>query len=128
MFSKTIICGNMGRKPTVNQAGTVARFSVAVNGREKVGDAWEDVTTWIDCAAFGKTVQALERFGDKGRTVICEGRIKLAEFDKRDGTRGAKLELACDAVRFVGKASEARPDDAPSASPAAFDDGSGIPF
>lgn len=128
MFSKTVICGNMGRKPQVNAAGTVARFSVAVSGRKKIDGAWADTTTWFDCAAFGKSVQALERFGDKGRTVICDGRIELVEFEKRDGTRGAKIEMACDSVRFVGRAPESSDssDSAPAA--AAYDDGSGIPF
>jgi hypothetical protein len=58
--------------------------------------------------------------------VICDGRIELVEFDRRDGSRGAKLEMACDSVRFVGKAPE-RADE--EASPAAsVGDDSAIPF
>lgn len=128
MFSKTVICGNMGRKPQINQAGTVARFSVAVSGRKKIEGVWTDSTTWYDCAAFGKAVQTLERFGDKGRTVICDGRIELVEFDKRDGTRGAKIEMNCDSVRFVGRAPESSESAETSPAVATFDDGSGIPF
>lgn len=111
MWSKTIICGNLGRDPEVNASGTVTRASIAVSSREKQGDQWIDATQWFDLVAFGKTGEFLRQYGAKGRTVLAEGRVKLVEFDKKDGSRGAKLEFVCDILKLIGSRGESRPSD-----------------
>lgn len=101
----TIISGNLGRDPELRyaQSGTaVLKLSVAVSDRVKRGDEWAEETTWYDAAVFGKRAEGLNKFGlVKGDRVIVRGRVKLRQYEKRDGTAGASLEIMADDVEPI---------------------------
>ena len=69
-MNKTILMGRLTRDPEIRTAagesGTViARFTLAVNRRfRRDGEASAD---FINCVAFGRTAEFLERFGRKGK-------------------------------------------------------------
>ena len=89
-MNKTILMGRLTRDPEIRTAagesGTViARFTLAVNRRfRRDGEASAD---FINCVAFGRTAEFLERFGRKGTKFVLEGPIQTGSYTNKDGQR-----------------------------------------
>jgi single-strand DNA-binding protein len=58
-----------------------------------VGFGDRKTTQWIDVSYFGKGAEAIAGYVRKGDKITVLGEVKLEEFQKRDGTPGAKLAL-----------------------------------
>lgn len=105
-MNQIIITGNLGRDAECRftQGGmAVLNLSVAVNDRVKKHGEWTDETTWFRCALFGKRAEGLNELGlTKGTKVLVRGRVKLNQYEKRDGTMGASLEVMADDVELLG--------------------------
>lgn len=84
---------------------TVWEMNVAENHRykDKQTGEWRDSgTTWWRVKAFGRTAEALaEARIAKGTLLLVTGRSETREYEKRDGTKGASLELIADTVAIV---------------------------
>lgn len=58
------------------QDGTpVVHFSVAVNRARKVGDKWDNETTWLRVSAFGNFYEKKVQSLTKGSLVFLKGRL-----------------------------------------------------
>ncbi|MCC5875202.1 MAG: single-stranded DNA-binding protein [Candidatus Sumerlaeia bacterium] len=80
------IIGNLTRDPegrSTQSGARVVNFTVAVN--EKYGQR-ED-TIFLKVEAWNKTGEIAERFLRKGSMVYVEGRLKLDEYEARDGQK-----------------------------------------
>jgi single-strand DNA-binding protein len=58
-----------------------------------VGFGDRKTTQWIDVSYFGKGAEAIAGYVRKGDKITVLGEVKLEEFQKRDGTPGARLAL-----------------------------------
>lgn len=101
-MNETIIVGNLGRDPETRktQGGkTVMNFPVAVT--EKSGG--NEYTTWFDVAVWDRQAEGLAKcnFG-KGSQVLVKGRVKVRQFERRNGEPGAALELTAFNVKLLG--------------------------
>ena len=67
-------------------ATAIARFSLAVDRRFR-RDGDDQNTDFINCVAFGRTAEFLERFGRKGTKFVLEGRIQTGSYTNKDGQR-----------------------------------------
>jgi len=89
-MNKTILMGRLTRDPEIRTAagesGTViARFTLAVNRRfRRDGEASAD---FINCVAFGKTAEFIEKYINKGRQICVSGRIQTGSYTNRDGQK-----------------------------------------
>jgi single-strand DNA-binding protein len=113
------IIGNLGADPEIratNSGTSVANLRVAVNGRRKVGDQWEDETTWLTVTAFGREADNIGKYLSKGRKVAVEGRISVRQYEDKDGNRRTATEIVAHRVHFLGGQSEGgqRNDRAPA--------------
>lgn len=92
--------GNLGQDARLGKAGDtpVANFSIAVNDRVK----GEEVTTWVSCALFGKTADAIGKYLVKGKMVFVSGKISLEEFTTKDGEVRHNLALKVFEVELLG--------------------------
>ena len=115
-YNKVILMGNLTRDPalrTLPQSETqVCDFALAVNRRWKdAAGADREEVLFIDCAAFGKTAQAIGQNLTKGRPLHIEGRLKLEQWEQ-EGQRRSKIRVIVEQFRFVDrKPSEAAPGD-----------------
>lgn len=93
------IAGALGADARTNTVGenTVANFPVAVNQRIK----GEDVTTWVDCAIWGKRAEALAPHLTKGSKVTVSGSVSADSYEK-NGQTIAKLKLFVQEVTLQG--------------------------
>jgi single-strand DNA-binding protein len=140
-YNNVILLGNLTRDPqlsyTPNQTAVVD-FGLATNRRwtGQDGSAREE-TCFVDCRAFGRSAENINKYCQKGRPLLVEGRLTFDSWQAQDGSRRSRLRVTVERFQFVGSAgggagSEGTapagetPADTDSQVPAASDDD--IPF
>ena len=87
----------------------VSRFSLAISrGKDKNGN--DKGTDWINCVAFGKTAENIERFFGKGSQIAITGHIQTGSYEK-DGVKHYTTDVIVDRFDFCGKAKEQPADE-----------------
>lgn len=100
-MNSCIIIGNLVRKPELKQfadGNLVCNFTVAVNRWVQGGEQDAD---FFNVAAWGTMGENCARYLDKGRKVMCRGRIGARAYTGRDGGARASLELTASEVEFL---------------------------
>ena len=129
-FNKVILMGNLTRDPELRYTpkGTaVAKLSLALNRKysDKDGQSVEE-TTFVDVDAFGKTAETIGQYMQKGRAILVEGRLKMDEWDDKEGKRRHKLIVILEKFNFVGgKSDNPAPSEPTNKSPI---DDADVPF
>ena len=99
-MNNVVLIGRLTRDPEVRYAAStqmaVARFSLAVDrgGRDKGAD-------FINCVAFGKTAELMEKYTAKGLRLAVQGHIQTGSYDKQDGTKVYTTDVVADRVEFI---------------------------
>ena len=136
-MNKVILMGRLTRDAEVrysqgDASTAVARFSLAVDRRFK-RDGDEQSADFINCVAFGRTGEFMERFGRKGTKFLVEGRIQTGSYTNRDGQKVYTTDVVVENVEFAESKSSSEsnggyvPADRPSPSQAAGDGFMNIP-
>ncbi len=105
-FNKVILGGNITREPALsylpNQTAVV-EFGIAVNRkwRSKQGEEKNEVC-FVDCQAFSKTAENINKFFGKGDPIFVEGRLKFDQWDAQDGSKRSKHRVSVENFQFVG--------------------------
>lgn len=103
-MNKCVLMGRLTRDPEVrytqgDNAAAVARFSLAVDRRfKKDGDQTAD---FINCVAFGKTGEFIEKYGHKGTKFVVEGRIQTGSYTNKDGQKVYTTDVVVEQVEFA---------------------------
>ncbi|MCA8939255.1 MAG: single-stranded DNA-binding protein, partial [Planctomycetes bacterium] len=104
-YAKAVIVGNIVRDVemrTLPSGTQIAEVAVAVNDRIKKGNDWVDQVSYMDCTAFGKTAELIQRFGGKGRAVLLDCSIRQDRWqDKSSGQNRSKIAFIVDNVTFM---------------------------
>ena len=111
-MNKVILMGRLTRDVEVrySQGETstaVARFSLAVDRRFQ-RDSSDQNADFINCVAFGKTAEFLERFGRKGTKFVVEGRIQTGSYTNKEGQRVYTTDVVVEQVEFAVSKSAAQ--------------------
>jgi len=96
-YQKIIVAGNLGsdaESKVVKGDKELVRFRVAQSDRFTQQTNWFQVEYWRG----GKIVEYLT----KGTQVIVEGRVRLEQWENKDGRPGASLVITADDVRLIG--------------------------
>jgi single-strand DNA-binding protein len=86
----------------------VAAFGLAINRKWKnaQGEQQEEVT-FVDLEAFGKPAEVMNQFLRKGSGVFIEGRLKLDQWEDKDGNKRQKMKVVVNEFQFIdGKPAE----------------------
>ena len=62
----------------------------------------EQDTDFLDCVMFGKPLDALEKYTDKGTQIIVCGSIQNNIYDDKDGNRKSKIIIVVNDFYFTG--------------------------
>lgn len=104
-FNKVFLMGNLTRDVEVRQlpsGGSVANIGLAVNRRFKTQDGQQrEETTFVDCEAWGRTAEVMAQYLSKGRPVFIEGRLRLDQWQDKDGGNRSKLKVIVENFQFV---------------------------
>ena len=103
-MNKVILMGRLTRDPEVRYsqgatATAIARFSIAVDRRFKRDG--EPDADFINCVAFGRTGEFIERYGHKGTKFVVEGRIQTGSYTNRDGQKFYTTDVVVEEQEFA---------------------------
>ncbi len=104
-FNKVFLMGNLTRDVEIRHTSSnmaIGKFGLAVNRRYKTqsGEQREEVT-FVDCDVFGRTAEVMSQYLHKGRPVFIEGRLKLDQWEAKDGTKRSRLLVVVENFQFV---------------------------
>ena len=104
-MNKVILMGRLTRDAEIRysqgeSSTAIARFSLAVDRRFR-RDNEEQTADFINCVAFGRTAEFLERFGRKGTKFVLEGRIQTGSYTNKDGQRVYTTDVGAENVEFA---------------------------
>ena len=104
-MNKVILMGRLTRDAEVRysqgeNATAVARFSLAVDRRFR-RDNQDQSADFINCVAFGKTGEFLERFGRKGTKFVVEGRIQTGSYTNKEGQKVYTTDVVVENIEFA---------------------------
>lgn len=88
-----------------NNNTAVARFSIAVqrNFKDKDGKYGAD---FINCQAFGKTAETIEKYFHKGSRILAIGEWRTGNYTDKNGNKVYTNDFAVNRVEFVDSKSE----------------------
>ncbi len=105
--NKVLLIGNVTRDPQLTYLPSqtaVVEFGLAMNRhwKNKEGEAREE-TCFVDCQAFGKSAEAINKYVSKGDPLYVEGRLKLDSWTAQDGSKRSKLRVVVESFQFLGQ-------------------------
>ena len=109
-MNKWIGMGRLTRDPEIrytqgDNASCIARFSLAVDRRfKRDGD---QTTDFINCVAFGKTGEFIEKYAHQGTKLVGDGRIQTGSYTNKDGNKVYTTDVVVEKCEFAeSKASQ----------------------
>jgi single-strand DNA-binding protein len=104
-LNKVFLMGNLTRDVELKSTASnqsVAQIGLAVNRRWRTpeGEDREEVT-FVDCEAWGRTAETLAKYLSKGRPVFIEGRLKLDQWEDKEGGKRSKLKIVVEGFQFI---------------------------
>lgn len=105
--NKVILIGNLTRDPQTKQLPTqsvVTEFGLAMNRKFKSPDGEDrDEVCFVDCAAFGRQAEVIQKYCKKGKLLYVEGRLRYDSWDDKNGHgKRSKLSVVVENFQFLG--------------------------
>jgi single-strand DNA-binding protein len=104
-FNKVILLGNLTRDPQLSYLPSqtaVVDFGLAMNRKWKSQDgSMKEDTCFVDCQAFGKTAETINKYCKKGNPLFVEGRLKFDSWTAQDGTKRSKHRVTVENFQFM---------------------------
>ena len=137
------LIGRLTRDPDVRYSNgetaiAIARFTVAVDRRIKKDS--ENNADFINCIAFGKTGEVVEKYFRKGQRIALNGRIQTGSYTNNEGQKIYTTGVIAENIEFVesknsssGYDSSSKPDPSQASVDGFMDipdnvDDQGLPF
>jgi len=104
-FNKVLLLGNLTRDPqlsyTPNQTAVVD-FGLATNRKWTGQDGTQrEETCFVDCRAFGRQAENINKYLTKGRLVFVEGRLTFDSWTAQDGTKRSRHKVTVVNFQFL---------------------------
>lgn len=101
-MNKVILTGRLTRDPEVRYSQgdnplCIAKFSLAVN--RKYAKDGEQNADFLNCTAFGKTGEFVEKYFRKGMKADIEGRLQTGSYEK-DGVKHYTTDVIIEGIEF----------------------------
>ena len=132
-MNKVILMGRLTRDPEVRysqgeNALAIARYTLAVDRRNFRNNGNDEQTAdFINCVAFGKSGEFIERYGHKGTKFVVEGRIQTGSYTNKDGQRVYTTDVVAENVEFAESKNASAGNNDGGYQNAGFDGGNNTP-
>lgn len=103
-MNKVILAGRLTRDPESRMTQSnmeISRFSLACQSDFVSRDGERD-TEFINCVAFNRSAQTINRYCRKGQMILVQGRIRNSSYDAQDGTKRYTTDVVVDNFEFLG--------------------------
>lgn len=113
-MNKVILLGRLTADPEVkysqsNEPLAVARFTLAVNRRfKKQGEPDAD---FINCIAFGKNGEFIEKYFRKGQMVSIIGRLQVRSWTDSEGKKRISTDVIVEEQYFAESKKQEKPQE-----------------
>ena len=110
-MNKIFIKGRLTKSPElkhITDEMSVTKFSVAVDRKVKAGE--EKKTDFINCTAWNKQGEFIEKYFGKGQEIAIVGRLEVNNYEK-DGERKTSVYVVVEEVEFVGSKKKEQKED-----------------
>ena len=92
------LIGRLTAKPVLkytNSNKAVARFTLAISRQRAEG------ADFINCVAWGKTAENIQKYLDKGSLVSLQGRIQTGSYTNNQGQKVYTTDIVAESVQFL---------------------------
>ncbi len=99
MINKAILMGRLTCDPELRHTGSgtpVCSFPIAINN----GSGDNQTTDYINCVAWNKTAEFVDKYFSKGRMIIVVGKIQTRTWEGQDGKKNYATEVVATEVTF----------------------------
>ena len=103
MLNKVILIGRTTRDVDFRRTSTgtpVATFTLALDNRYVLKDG-KPTTDFINCVAWNKTAETMDKYVKKGMLIAIEGRLQTRNYENKDGNKVYVTEVVCDNMRML---------------------------
>jgi single-strand DNA-binding protein len=100
------LIGNLGKDPeilTFDSSKRMAKFSLATNESyvNKEGERI-DKTQWHNVVFFGKSVDIVEKYLQKGKEVAIAGKLTYRDYEDKEGNKRYVTEIVGNEILLLG--------------------------
>ena len=99
-FNQITLAGRLTRDIQLSYTPSqtaVADFGMAVNKKYKD----KETTLFVDCVAFGKSAENLNKYVGKGDSLLISGELQFESWTAQDGTKRSKHKIMVQSFQFV---------------------------
>jgi single-strand DNA-binding protein len=117
-FNKVLLMGNLTRDPQLSYTPSqtaVVDFGLATNRRWTGQDGSQrEETCFVDCRAFGRLAENINKYMSKGRPIFVEGRLTFDSWTAQDGSKRSKHRVTVENFQFLPSGGRGGPDQGDS--------------
>jgi len=99
-MNKVILLGRIGKDPQVrysNEGKPICNTSLATTERYNGNES----TEWHNLVAFGKTAELIEKYVQKGKLIMVEGKISTNKWEDKSGQTRYTTNIIVQNIEFV---------------------------
>ena len=119
-MNKTILIGRSTKDADVRYSQgdkpmAIARISLAVDRKFK--QEGQPTADFINCIAFGKTAEVIEKYVVKGAKIAVVGHIQTGSYTNKDGQKVYTTDVVIDELEFCESRSNQQSNSQPAPAP-----------
>lgn len=129
-MNKVIEIGRLTRDPEVRYSQTadpmaIARFTLAVDRRRSANNQDGQTADFINCVAFGRQGEFVEKYLKKGTKIALTGRLQSGSYTNKDGQKVYTTDVVAEEIEFAESKSSSSTgsDTSQQTPPPSADDG-----
>ena len=104
-YNKIFLMGNLTRDPQLSYLPSqtaVVDFGIATNRQWTSSEGTQrQETCFVDCRAFGRMAENINKYLNKGRPVFIEGRLTFDSWTAQDGSKRSKHRVTVENFQFL---------------------------
>lgn len=102
-MNRVILMGRLTKDPELrysqsNNPLAIARYTLAVARKVKTNDTEAD---FINCIAFGKSAEFVEKYFRQGQRVLIEGRLQTGSYTNKEGQKVYTTDIVVETQEFA---------------------------
>jgi single-strand DNA-binding protein len=104
MLNKVTAIGRITKKPEVKyskKGSAFSNFSIACNEKYKQNGEWQERTEFINLSMFGKRLESLSQYLDKGKLIYIEGSLKTDKYKDRNDVEKYITKVIVSDIKFM---------------------------
>ncbi len=108
-LNKVLLIGHLGQDPELRYLPkterAVAKLSLATNERyyNPSTNESDDRTEWHRIVVWGKQAEFCEKYLNKGKQIMIEGKIRTRNWQDKDGNKRYTTEIEAQNIILLGK-------------------------